>query len=173
MQKLLLCKELGACAWLVDLIVRNRNGAAHELTVKSRWSLALALGGFGRGSFASVRRRDLLFMALAGGCRAIRSEAQGAWPVRVSRIIVPFAPAGALDTPARMLARRLSGALGANFIVENRSGAGDAIGAQMVVQALPDGGTLLFTSSSVAIFPAFQPNLGFDPTEASLVARTW
>jgi len=83
--------------------------------------------------------------------------------VRVARFIVPFAPAGALDTPARMLAQRLSGALGVNFIVENRSGAGGAIGAQAVVQAPPDGGTFLFTSSSVAILPALQPNLGFDP----------
>jgi len=93
----------------------------------------------------------------------LRTEAQSAWPVRVSRFIVPFAPAGALDTPARMLAQRLSGALGVNFIVENRSGAGGAIGAQAVVQAPPDGGTFLFTSSSVAILPALQPNLGFDP----------
>jgi len=83
--------------------------------------------------------------------------------VRMSRFIVPFAAAGALDTPARMLAQRLSGALGTNFIVENRSGAGGAIGAQAVAQAPPDGGTFLFTSSSVAILPALQPNLGFDP----------
>jgi len=102
-------------------------------------------------------------MALIGSCSAIRSEAQSAWPVRMSRFIVPFAAAGALDTPARMLAQRLSGALGTNFIVENRSGAGGAIGAQMVVHAPPDGGTFLFTSCYVAILPALQPNLGFDP----------
>lgn len=119
-----------------------------------------------------MRRRDLLVMALLGSS-TIRSAAQDTWPVRVSRFIVPFAPAGALDTPARMLAQRLSGTLAANFIVENRSGAGGAIGAQMVVQAPPDGGTFLFTSSSVAILPALQPNLGFDPqkdlTPVSLV----
>jgi tripartite-type tricarboxylate transporter receptor subunit TctC len=102
-------------------------------------------------------------MALAGLCSSVRSHAQSAWPVRVSRFIVPFAPAGALDTPARMLAQQLGGALGVTFIVENRSGAGGAIGAQAVVQAPPDGGTFLFTSSSVAILPALQPNLGFDP----------
>ena len=102
-------------------------------------------------------------MALIGSCSTAQSEAPADWPVRVSRFIVPFAPAGALDTPARMLAQRLSSELGATFIVENRSGAGGAIGAQVVVQAPPDGGTFLFTSSSVAILPALQPNLGFDP----------
>ncbi len=110
-----------------------------------------------------MRRRDFLLATLIASCSGLRTEAQSAWPVRVARFIVPFAPAGALDTPARMLAQRLSGALGVNFIVENRSGAGGAIGAQAVVQAPPDGGTFLFTSSSVAILPALQPNLGFDP----------
>ncbi len=110
-----------------------------------------------------MRRRDFLLATLIASCSGFRTEAQSAWPVRVSRFIVPFAPAGALDTPARMLAQRLSGDLGVSFIVENRSGAGGAIGAQAVVQAPPDGGTFLFTSSSVAILPALQPNLGFDP----------
>jgi tripartite-type tricarboxylate transporter receptor subunit TctC len=120
-----------------------------------------------------VRRREFLLSALTAGLTAGRSNAENAWPVGVSRFIVPFAPGGALDAPVRMLAQRLSANLGSTFIVENRSGAGGAIGAQAVVQAQPDGGTLLFTSSSVAILPALQPNLGFDPqrdlTPVSLV----
>src|ERR1700720_4096267 len=101
-----------------------------------------------------MRRRSFLLFALIGSFSAFRSEAQNAWPVRVSRLIVPFAPGGALDTPARMIAQRLSSALGATFVVENRAGAGGAIGVQAVVQAPPDGSTFLFTSSSVSILPA-------------------
>jgi tripartite-type tricarboxylate transporter receptor subunit TctC len=92
-----------------------------------------------------------------------RSEAQNAWPVHVSRFVVPFAPGSAIDVPARLIAQRLGETLGANFILENRAGAGGGIGAQMVVQAAPDGSILLITSSSVSILPALQPNLGLDP----------
>jgi tripartite-type tricarboxylate transporter receptor subunit TctC len=121
------------------------------------------LVSFRAWSFKTVRRRNFLLFALIGSFSAFRSEAQNAWPAHVSRFIVPFAPAGALDTPARMIAQRLGSELGATFIVENRAGAGGAVGAQAVVQAAPDGSTFLFTSSSVAILPALQPNLGFDP----------
>ena len=58
---------------------------------------------------------------------------------------------------------RLSHDLAATFIVENRTGAGGAIGAQAVVQWPADGTGFLFTSSSVAILPALRANLGFDP----------
>jgi len=75
-----------------------------------------------------VRRRSFLLSALIGSFSAFRSEAQNAWPARVSRFIVPFAPAGALDTPARMIAQRLGSDLATSFIVENRAGAGGAGG---------------------------------------------
>jgi tripartite-type tricarboxylate transporter receptor subunit TctC len=81
----------------------------------------------------------------------------------VSRFIVPFAPGGALDLPARMIAQQLGPALGSTFIVENRPGAGGAVGAQAVIQGAADGSMLLFTSSSVSIIPALQPTLGLDP----------
>jgi tripartite-type tricarboxylate transporter receptor subunit TctC len=109
-----------------------------------------------------MRRRNFLLAAL-WSCSAFRSEAQSVWPVRVSRFIVPFAPGGALDTPARMIAQQLGTILEATFVVENRSGAGGAIGAQAVAQSPPDGSTLLFTSASVATLPALQPNLALNP----------
>ena len=109
-----------------------------------------------------MKRRNFLLAAF-WSCSGFRSEAQSVWPVRVSRFIVPFAPGGALDTPARMIAQRLATVLETTFVVENRAGAGGAIGLQAVVQAPPDGSTLLFTSASVAILPALQPNLGLDP----------
>src|SRR5689334_2147880 len=119
--------------------------------------------GFRLRSLRSMRRRDFLLAALCS-CSALRSEAQGVWPVRVSRFIVPFAAGGALDTPARMIAQQLGPMLGATFVVENRPGAGGAIGAQAVAQSPPDGSTLLFTSASVATLPALQPNLALNPS---------
>jgi len=87
----------------------------------------------------------------------------GAWPVSLTRFVVPFAAGGALDVLARIIADRLSRELGATFVIESRPGAGGAIGAQAVVRAAADGSTLLFTSSSVCTLPALNPNLGFDP----------
>jgi tripartite-type tricarboxylate transporter receptor subunit TctC len=123
-----------------------------------------------------MRRRDFLRFALAGGSVAIGSakaqntpsapsapNAQTPWPAHTARFIVPFAAGGALDIPARLIADRLSRDLAASFIVENRPGAGGAIGAQAVAQWAPDGGGLLFTSSSVAILPSLRAHLGFDP----------
>ena len=112
-----------------------------------------------------MRRRDFLRFALAGGAAAAAAPAaaQSPWPAHTARFIVPFAAGGAIDIPARLIADRLSRDLAASFIVENRPGAGGAIGAQAVVQWPPDGSGFLFTSSSVAILPALRPNLGFDP----------
>lgn len=108
-----------------------------------------------------MRRRDLLL--LAGAATASPARAESAWPVSILRFVVPFAPGSALEVPARMIADQMSRRLGATVIVENRAGAGGAIGAQAVAQAPPDGSALLFTSSSVTILPAIQASLGFDP----------
>ena len=109
------------------------------------------------------RRTALLLLATACSAPARLGRAEEAWPVPVTRFVVPFAAGGALDVLARIIAERLTRELGATFIIESRPGAGGAIGAQNVVRAAPDGSTLLFTSSSVSILPALNPNLGFDP----------
>lgn len=109
------------------------------------------------------RRTALLLLAAAGSAPARLAQAQGAWPVPITRFVVPFAAGGALDVLCRLIADRLTRELGATFLVETRPGAGGAIGSQAVVRALADGGTLMFTSSSIAILPGLNPNLGFDP----------
>lgn len=110
-----------------------------------------------------MQRRQALL--IAGGTLLAPPvlRAQEAWPVRQVRIIIPFAAGGPQDVPARIIADRLSRRLGATFIVENRPGVGGGLGAQAVARSEPDGATLLFISSSIAILPTLQTQLNFDP----------
>ncbi|MBR0657311.1 Bug family tripartite tricarboxylate transporter substrate binding protein [Plastoroseomonas arctica] len=96
----------------------------------------------------AVGRRAAL--ALAAAPLARPALAQGAWPSRPIRLIVPFPPGGSNDVVARPLADRLQPLLGQPVVIENRGGAGGAIGAAAVSQAAPDGYTLMVTSSSFA-----------------------
>jgi tripartite-type tricarboxylate transporter receptor subunit TctC len=101
--------------------------------------------------------------------------AQDTWPSRPIRLIIPFAPGGPIDAVGRLVGERLREKLGQPFVIDNRAGAGGSIGLRATVQAAPDGGTFVLTSSSLAILPAIYANLGFDPrtdlTPVSLVAE--
>ncbi len=108
---------------------------------------------------AALRRRAVLGGALA--VLATPALAQE-WPARASRIIVPFAPGGTTDIPARIIADHFTRRLGKPFVVENRSGAGGALGIRTVAQAT-DGHTLLHSTSAVCVLPALQRDPGFDP----------
>lgn len=104
------------------------------------------------------------------------SLAQPSWPTRPVRFVVAFAPAGPADIIGRLVAQRLTGALGQSVIVENRAGAGGSVASGVVARAEPDGYTLLVNTSSYAVNPAMQRNLGFDATQdltlAALVASS-
>jgi len=104
-----------------------------------------------------MRRRALLATPFAAPALA-----QAPWPTRPVRFIVPFAPGGPVEIPARFIAERLSPELGQPMLVEARPGAGGALGIQAVVQA-NDPHMLLVTTSAVAVLPALMPNPGFDP----------
>lgn len=85
------------------------------------------------------------------------------YPDRPIRLVVPFPPGGSADVLARLLGQKLGERLGQNIIVENRAGAGTAVGARAVALSAPDGYTLLMgTVSSHAINPAMA-NVGYDP----------
>ena len=87
------------------------------------------------------RRMALLLLATAWSVPARLGQAEEAWPVSVTRFVVPFAAGGALDVLARIIAERLTREMGVTFLVESRPGAGGAIGTQTVVRAAPDGST--------------------------------
>ena len=87
------------------------------------------------------------------------------YPVRAIRMLVPFPAGGGSDTIARVTAQKLSGLLGQQVVVGNRAGASGNIAAEIVAKATPDGYTLMFANSSIAITPAVYTKLSFDPVK--------
>ncbi len=101
-------------------------------------------------SFKFLSAAFLLGAAVAG-----RAEAQPAYPSKPITLVAAFAPGGATDTAARIIAKELSVELGQPIVVDNRVGAGGAIGAASVARAAPDGYTLLLgTGSEMVVLPA-------------------
>ena len=84
------------------------------------------------------------------------------YPAKPVRIIAPFAPGGGTDFIARVAAQKLTEALGQQFIVDNRPGAGGSLGAEIGAKAQPDGYTLTLIAGSYAVNPAIY-KLAFDP----------
>jgi len=73
------------------------------------------------------------------------------WPAKPVRIIVPFGPGGGTDIQGRLLGKKFFESMGQTFIVDNRSGAGGLIGAELAVRSPPDGYTILFTTASLSV----------------------
>ena len=87
-----------------------------------------------------------------------------AWPTQTVRLIAASGPGGNPDVLARLLAEKFTARFGKPFIVENVPGAGGIVAANMVAKAPPDGHVLMFgDSGAMAINPALNPNLGYDP----------
>ena len=120
---------------------------------------------------ARPTRRDALSLALAlgtsiFGLAALPASAQGTWPTKPVRIVVPFAAGGTTDILARAVAPELSRAFGQQFIVDNRAGAGGNVGAEIVAKSPPDGYTLLMgTVGTHGINRALYDKLPYDPVK--------
>ena len=113
-----------------------------------------------------ARRAMLKFTALAGLASLLTAQvqAQGAYPNKPIRMIVPLAPGSAVDVAARLLAQKMSANMGQAVIVENVVGAAGVIGASQVAKAAPDGYTIGgFNDSLLTMVPHLNPKTPFNP----------
>jgi tripartite-type tricarboxylate transporter receptor subunit TctC len=105
-------------------------------------------------------------LAALAWCIAVHAahaaEDASTYPSRTVKIVVGFTPGGATDVTARLVASKLTEALGKPFIVENKPGAGSNIGTEQVVRAKPDGYTLLVATVANATNMTIYKNLGYD-----------
>jgi tripartite-type tricarboxylate transporter receptor subunit TctC len=94
------------------------------------------------------------------------SRAQGTWPNRAVRIIVPFGTGGGTDVVLRLMQPKLSAILGQTIVIENKPGAGSTFGTDYVAKSPPDGYTfVLATLSSTGIAAGLYPRLAYDPVK--------
>jgi tripartite-type tricarboxylate transporter receptor subunit TctC len=111
---------------------------------------------------ARVLRTALVAIALVAGGGA--SRAADTWPDKPVRMIVPFPAGSSTDIVSRILAQKLGLRLGQQVIIDNRSGASGAIGADAVARAAPDGYTIgIATLSTHALAASLNPNLSYNP----------
>jgi len=117
-----------------------------------------SLDSLASGSGA-LRRRTLI----AGGSLCWLPAALAAYPEWPVRVLVPWPPGGVVDLPARLVFRYVQQSAGQPFMIVNKTGAGGAIGADVVAKASPDGQTLLVTTSAMNINDAMQIKQPFHP----------
>lgn len=102
--------------------------------------------------------------SVAGLAIACSSLAQG-YPSKPIRLVVPYSPGGATDQLARAVQKPLSDILGQTVIIDNKAGAGGAIGVEAVARAEPDGYTLVFGNSGPSASVSLMRSLSYDPLE--------
>ena len=134
---------------------------------------------FGASRFRTSLGRGARLFALAACALAASpiSQAHAAYPERLVRIVVPFAPGGGTDVIARALAQEMERDLGQSVIIENKPGAGTIIGTQTVATSEADGYTLLMGTFANAVNPSLYAKLPYEPHKdfapVALVARSY
>lgn len=107
-------------------------------------------------------RRGLTAAALFVSLLPLAAQAQGVWPSKPIRVVVPFAAGSTTDIIARAIADKLGASLGQQLVVDNKAGASGTIGQQAVATAAPDGYTIMIHSSSHTVSPSTFAKLPFD-----------
>jgi len=125
----------------------------------------------------AVKSSILFALAACALSFASNGAVLAAYPERIVKIVVPFAPGGGTDVVARTLAQEMSKDLGVSVIIENKPGAGTIIGTQSVASSPPDGYTLLMGTFANAVNPSLQAKLPYDAhgdfAAVALVARSF
>jgi tripartite-type tricarboxylate transporter receptor subunit TctC len=117
-----------------------------------------------RGENAMSRFATAAALMLATMLAVMSAAAAADYPARAVTLVVPYPPGGGVDAMARVVAAKLSEAMHAQFIVDNRAGAGGTIGTRAVAQAAPDGYTLLLGhTGTISINPSLYAHAGYDP----------
>lgn len=113
------------------------------------------------------RRAVLMAAAIAAATTWLPFDARASdvWPNHAIKLIVPYATGGGSDVIARVIATKMSARLGEPIVVENKSGAGGALGVDLVAKAPADGYTLLFTTTAFATDASTGKKLPYDPTK--------
>ncbi len=109
-----------------------------------------------------MNRRSLTLAALAAASLLATSAHAQAWPAKPVKIVVPYAPGGAVDVVTRKMAQKLTEQTGQSFFVENRPGGTGTIGAQQVARADADGYTLMANDTTFSLIPHIFKKLPFD-----------
>jgi tripartite-type tricarboxylate transporter receptor subunit TctC len=117
---------------------------------------------FGTVRAATGAATIVIAIAASSGVRP-SSAAPADYPARPITLVVPYEAGGGNDVIARLVAVKMSAALGEPIVVENRGGAGSTIGTRYVARAKPDGYTILIATSALAINPSLYPDAGYDP----------
>ena len=123
----------------------------------------------------AIARRSVVATVLAAPFVSSAGTAQGTWPTKPIRIVVPFNPGGAIDALVRVIADGLAAKLGQQVLVDPKPGANTIVGAEIVARAPPDGYTFLITTTSTHTNnPSLYAKLPFDPikdlTPVSLIS---
>src|SRR6266436_2635944 len=131
--------------------------------------------------FPKTKNNKARFLFALAACALLSmlpdGRAAAAYPERIVKIVVPFAPGGGTDSVARTLAQEMAKDLGQSVIIENKPGAGTIIGTQSVATSEGDGYTLLMGTFANAVNPSLNSKLPYDPHKdfapVALVARSF
>jgi hypothetical protein len=135
-------------------------GVSQSIWNYSGWDNASTIGGEIEQASATYPRALARALPLVTGARS--AAAQAAYPARPVKVVIPYPPAGGADTVGRILFQKLGEMWGAQFVIDNRGGAGGTIAAAAVAKADRDGYTIMYDATAHSGNPSLYSNLPYD-----------